>query len=128
MRALALRLAVLLGLGAGDALAQTPPRAPPPVHAQQLLNPEPLVTLQPQIDALARQQVIQQNDLFRLEHQSRTRQNMEDLQALGVTPTVPAPALGGALPSLDVSGLASIPDAALAASNARVKAAAENRP
>jgi hypothetical protein len=53
---------------------------------------------------------------------------MEDLQALGVTPAVPPPALGGALPSLDVSGLASIPDAALAASNARVKAAAENRP
>jgi hypothetical protein len=127
MRALALHLAVLLGLGAGAALAQSPPRSPPPFRPQPLLNPEPLAT-QPQIDALARQQVIQQNDLFRLEHQSRTRQNMEDLKALGVTPAIPPPALGGALPSLDVSGLASIPDAALAASNARVKAAAENRP
>jgi hypothetical protein len=137
MRVRLVRFAAVLTLAAGaaPALAQSPPLAPPsprlqppPGIQQEMLNQARAAQLQAQIDAAARRSVTQQSDLFRLESQMRTQQNMVDLQALGVTPTVPPPVLGGSPSSLDVSGLASIPDSRLQDSNAKVKAAAENRP
>ena len=68
-----------------------------------------------------------QNQLNSLEAQVRTQRAMDDLRAQSVTPSIPPPATGGPPPQIDAGGLAEIPDAALAASNARVKAAAENR-
>ena len=69
------------------------------------------------------------NRLSVLDAQLRTEQALRDLQAMSQRPA-PLAAYGvpGAPPPMiDTSALASIPDAALAASNARVRAAASNR-
>jgi hypothetical protein len=79
--------------------------------------------LQAQQDQLARQAVLQQNQLTVLEAQIRTEQAIADIQAHSRTPQIPPPP-SGASPNLDTSQLASSPDARLAESNARVKAAA----
>ncbi|CAN7401178.1 hypothetical protein LJR225_002542 [Phenylobacterium sp. LjRoot225] len=81
--------------------------------------------LQAQQDQLARQAVLQQNQLMVLEAQIRTQQAIADIQARSQTPRLPPPP-SGTSPKLDTSQLASIPDSKLAESNARVKAAANN--
>jgi hypothetical protein len=86
-------------------------------------------------DLFAAQQAIRQrdiqitNDIARLESQMQTAQGLSDLAAMRVRPLVPAiPANPNAPPpKIDTSKLAQIPDAALAASNARVRAASENK-
>jgi hypothetical protein len=83
------------------------------------------VALQAQQDQLARQAVLQQNQLTVLEAQIRTQQAIGDIQAQSREPQIPPPP-SGAAPILDTSQLASIPDSRLAESNARVKAAAAN--
>ena len=83
--------------------------------------------LRAQQDLADRRAVIMQNQLNSLEAQVRTQQAMDDLRAQSVTPSIPPPVAGAPPPHIDAGGLAEIPDAALAASNARVKAAAENR-
>jgi hypothetical protein len=84
---------------------------------------------------LADQQALRQrdititNDLARLDAQLQTNQALAGLAAQRapvVLPTMPLNS-NAPPPMIDVSKLASIPDAALAASNARVRAAAENR-
>jgi hypothetical protein len=132
MRAFVFRLAVLLGLGAGAGPAVAQALRPPPPPAAPAARPDMLSEaragqLRAQMDWAGRQAVIQQNDLSRLEGQVRTEQNLANLQAQGVTPQIPPPPENG-VRNIDVSGLASMPDDELAASNARVKAAAENRP
>lgn len=121
------RLAVLAAAVAAPAPA-SPPAVPPPAQpaaawtAQQGL-------LQAQQDLAARQAVIQQNDLFRLETQLRTEQNLANLRAMGPPPLSAARlAPGAAVVKLDASSFVAIPDSALAASNARVRAAAGDRP
>ncbi|MDB5434902.1 MAG: hypothetical protein JWR47_1159 [Phenylobacterium sp.] len=65
------------------------------------------------------------NDLSTLQARVQTDQGLSDLAALRAPPAV-LPA-GAAPPMIDTSKLASIPDAELAASNARIRAAADNR-
>jgi len=79
--------------------------------------------LQAQQDMAARQAVLQQNQLTVLEAQIRAEQAIADVQAQGRSRPSP-PLQGGA--RLDAGQFASIPDDRLAASNARVKAAADN--
>jgi hypothetical protein len=120
---LSLRLGILLGLAfASPAAAQSPG------FRQQIDLQMQTDMLRAQQDLAARQQLLQQNELFRLEAQQRTQQSLSDLQAQTRSPQLAPPPASGPYLSIDVSGLASIPDAALAASNARVRAAAENRP
>ena len=80
--------------------------------------------------AAARQRDVQlTNDLSRLQAQAQTNQALADIAALQARPVVPSvPASPNAPPPvIDVSKLASIPDAALADSDAKVRAAARNR-
>jgi hypothetical protein len=107
-----------------------------PAAAQPLQNPSfqqhmddqlRASELQAQQEMANRQAVIQQNRLTVLEAQVRTQQAIADVQAQAGSPRLTPPPQGGAAPNLDPGRFASIPDAALAASNARVKAAAENR-
>ena len=69
------------------------------------------------------------NELSRLEAQAQTNQALSDIAALRARPAVPTVPLDPKAPPpvIDVSKLASIPDAILADSNAKVKAAAANR-
>jgi hypothetical protein len=80
-------------------------------------------------DLQRQRDVAQQNQLSTLDAQLRTQQGLADIRAQSYTPTIPlsAYAPGVAAPNFDASKLVSIPDAALAASNQRVKAAAANR-
>jgi hypothetical protein len=68
------------------------------------------------------------NDLSTLQSRMQTDQNLSDLSVLRARPTVPTitPPPNALPPTIDISKLASIPDAELAASNARVVAAANN--
>lgn len=128
------RLAVLLApaVVAGPALAQPhPPRpAPPPplivgapAASLGVLQGQQAI-LQSQHDLAASQAIAQRNEFSRLDAQMRTEQNLASLQAL----SQPAPPIGSDAAYVDASGLVSIPDSALAASNARVRAAAGDQP
>ena len=69
------------------------------------------------------------NELAALEARLQTEQALSNLQAARATPPVPLilpnPRVSGS--PVDTRPFASIPDATLAASNARVRAAADNR-
>jgi hypothetical protein len=69
------------------------------------------------------------NELSRLEAQMQSTQALSDLAAQRTSPqiTILPRAPGAPPPKLDASKLVQIPDAALADSNAKVRAAAENR-
>lgn len=69
------------------------------------------------------------NELNRLQAQVQTNQALSDLAAQRIGPAVPAVPLNPKSPPpvIDLSKLASIPDAILADSNAKVRAASENR-
>lgn len=69
------------------------------------------------------------NDLSTLQARVQTEQQLSDLSAIRANPMVAAPVLPpNRRPSrIDTSKFVSIPDAELAASNARVLAAANNR-
>ena len=70
------------------------------------------------------------NERFALDARIRTEQALGELARAAARPTlVPAPIapLGAPLPMIDTGRLADIPDAALAQSNARVRAASANR-
>lgn len=67
------------------------------------------------------------NELNMLDSRVRADQAVRDLQALRLRPPLPPSDPNAPLPVLDTGQLAQIPDAALAASNARVRAAAANR-
>jgi hypothetical protein len=69
------------------------------------------------------------NELSRLQTQAQTNQALSDLAAARVTPLVPTVPFNpnAPPPKIDTSQLAQIPDAALADSNAKVQAAAQNR-
>ncbi|MFL5296877.1 MAG: hypothetical protein ACJ798_10900 [Phenylobacterium sp.] len=86
-------------------------------------------------DRLAAEQAIRQreiaitNELSRLQAQAQTSQAASDIAALRVQPVVPTVPYDPKAPppKLDTRKLAQIPDAALADSNAKVRAAADNR-
>ena len=116
MRALVILTALAF---AGPALAQRVTSAPitPPITSWQY---NALLVQQEQ----ARQQAIQQEaQLSALDAQLRVQQSLADLQAQRNPPRIPAPdaASGPPYPQIDASQLADIPDAALAASNQRVR-------
>ena len=81
-------------------------------------------------DQAARQRdIVIGNDLSRLETQAQTNQSLSDLAALRVRPVLPSVSRDpkSPPPQIDLSKLASIPDSVLADSNAKVRAAADNR-
>ena len=69
------------------------------------------------------------NELSRLQAQAQTTQNLSDLAAMRIVPAAPVIRYdpNGPPPKLDTSQFAQIPDAALADSVAKVRAAANNR-
>ncbi len=123
----AVRLALVLSILAAPALAQ-PDAVAQALARRQAIDRFQVDQLRMQQDLAARQAVIQRNDLSYLEHQLRTQQTLSAVQAQSQSPQIPPPPAGGAPRSIDVSGLASIPDAALAESNEKVRAAAGNAP
>lgn len=81
-------------------------------------------------DAAARQRDIAlTNEITALQARAQSEQALSDIAALRARPVLPAVALDPTAPppKIDLSRLASIPDAALADSNAKVRAAADNR-
>lgn len=77
-----------------------------------------------------RQQLIQeQNQFMALDAQLRAQQAQQDLHGFTINPRLALPNVNraGALPQIDPSQLASIPDAALADSNRRVLDTVRNR-
>jgi len=73
--------------------------------------------------------IVTTNELSTLQAQVQTNQALSDISGLRVRPAVPTVPFNPHAPTarIDVGKFASIPDATLAASNARVRAAAENR-
>jgi len=69
------------------------------------------------------------NELSRLQHQVQTTQNLSDLAAMRAQPVIPTVPFNPKAPppKLDAGQFAQIPDAALADSDAKVRAAAANR-
>jgi hypothetical protein len=119
MRVLIPGLAAALVLAAASAGAQ-----PLPGSLDAELRAGAARDLQVTLD---RQAVQQHNDLMMLDAQLRTQRALSDVQAQNYRPILPPTPRTGAQPQIDTSRLASIPDARLEASNAAVKAAAENR-
>ncbi|MDB5416640.1 MAG: hypothetical protein JWP50_59 [Phenylobacterium sp.] len=81
-----------------------------------------------QQEQMRQQMVQQQNQLMVMEAQLHGQQSQQDIQALKINPRLALPNVSGAgaLPQIDPSQLASIPDAALADSNKKVLDAARN--
>ncbi len=81
-------------------------------------------------EAAARQRDIAlTNELSALQARAQSEQHLSDLAALRARPTLPSVVLdpNAPPPVIDTSKLAAIPDATLADSNAKVRAAADNR-
>ena len=81
-------------------------------------------------EAAARQRDIAlTNELSTLQARAQSEQHLSDLAALRARPALPSVVLGpnAPPPRIDTSKLVSIPDATLADSNAKVRAAADNR-
>jgi hypothetical protein len=119
------RLALLLALSfASPALAQI---APIPGFPVSPITPQDSGVMA--LQEMQRQQLVQQqNQLMSLEAQMRAQQAMADVRTMSIAPRLAPPDTtpGHALPNIDTSQLASIPDAALADSNRKVVAAANN--
>lgn len=98
--------------------------APAAAAAQIYQNPAERVA---QDEAARRRDVEITNQLSVLDAQLRTQQALRDLQAMSPPPVPAQPNPNIPLPVIDTSKLASIPDKALADSNVRVRAAAQNR-
>lgn len=127
MRALVVSL---VAVAAGAAVAQpVPPRPLPPVSDIQLQSE--LNLMRGELDRLRQQQIGINNELTAQDAQLRTQQNLDLLRSLSIPQsTAPQllPGVGPAAPQAPVGPYISIPDDMLAASNARVRAAAGNRP
>ena len=102
-----------------------------PAAAQPFRNLELGRDAQAQADAAAarNRDIAITNELSNLQARLQTDQTLSQLQAQRVSPPVPMAAAGpnAPPPKIDLSQMASIPDAALAQSNARIRAAADNR-
>jgi hypothetical protein len=79
--------------------------------------------------ALRNRDIALTNELAVTQARAGTDQALSDIAAASVRPTVPTVAFNPAAPppKIDPSQLAEIPDSVLAASNARIRAAADNR-
>ena len=120
MRVLAAGLALAFSLAAvASAAAQT---------LQQTMDAELRASQLRDLQGLAdRRAVEQHNQLMVLDSQLRMQRALSDVQAQNHRPILPPPPRNAPPPQIDTSRLASIPEARLEASNAAVKAAAENR-
>lgn len=123
-----LRLPALLAAAvalAGPAFAQPYPAQPYPAPA----NPQQEFDWRTQQEMLRQQMVQQQNQMMALEAQIRAQQAIQDVRAQSQSVRLPPvdTTPGRALPHIDTSKLASIPDSALADSNRKVLDAANNR-
>jgi hypothetical protein len=103
-----------------------------PAAAQPYLGMAQARDAQASADALAarNRDVAITNELAVLQARAQSDQALSNLQAARIAPVLPpilAPAARGAPAVIDTSKLVSIPDAILAQSNARVRAAANNR-
>jgi hypothetical protein len=121
----AISLALILA-AAGPAVAAPPlnPGVAPGLQAPTQLE---LNALRAQQDMAQRQAIARDNEAAALDAQLRAERSVAEVRAQSMTPTIPAPPPGAPPAHLDVSGLASIPDATLADSDAKVRAAAKNR-
>lgn len=119
MRVFALPMLLGLAAVAGPAVAQS-------LQTQMDIS-QRAAEARAQQDLADRRAVILENRLTTLEAQVRSQQALDDLQAQTQPRPLPPPPAGGPPPQIDTRGLASIPDDALAASNARVRAASEGR-
>jgi hypothetical protein len=102
-----------------------------PTAAQPFRSLERARDAQAQAEAVAarNRDIALTNELSTLQARIQTEQSLSNLQAQRVGPPVPAVVhnRGAPAPKVDLSQMASIPDAALAQSNDRVRAAADNR-
>jgi hypothetical protein len=122
MRALKLVAAVLAaGAAAAPALAQVSP-----YRALEDAREADRVAVE---QAQRQRDIAINNELSRLQTQIQTNQGLSDLATARVTPLVPTVPFNpnAPPPRIDPSQLAQIPDAALADSDAKVRAAAQNR-
>lgn len=124
MRPLPAVIAALAAI-AQTAFAQPYPAQPYPSPP----NPQQDFEWRTQQEALRQQMVQQQNQMMALEAQVRAQQAIQDVRAQAQSVRLPPVDArpGQALPRIDVSKLASIPDSALADSNRKVIDAANNR-
>ena len=113
------RLVILLGLaGATPAVAQ-------PFHDLLLAQDGQRAA---EARAARDRDIALTNQLAVLEANARTQQALSDIAASRIVPpVVNLPLDPGAPPKIDLSQFVEIPDATLAASNARARAAADNR-
>ena len=123
MRALTFAVAVM-SLGVGLA-----PVAPAAAQDYRALDFARDADLYAAASAARQREVALTNELSTLQARVQTDEALRDLAAQRAYAPISTvnPSTGAALPRIDTSKLASIPDAELAASNARVRAAAENR-
>jgi hypothetical protein len=102
-----------------------------PAAAQDLtgFNASQLEDLRVQQQLSQQRAVALHNELMALESRLRTEQAISDLRVQSAPVRLPTPPYpqAGAPASIDTSRLPAIPDAALAASNRRVRDAANNR-
>ena len=113
MRTLVVLLTLVM---AGPAMAQ-------PYLAVQARDAQTQADLQ----ALRYRDIQVTNELAALQARAQADQALANLQATRTTPVLPTYGGGGRPAVIDTSKLISIPDALLAQSNARVRAAANNR-
>jgi hypothetical protein len=114
MRVLILALSIFAV--AAPAMAQVPMQMP-----TQPWTAQNAIILQQQ-ESTRQQLVQQQNQLMSMDAQMRVQQGLSEIQAQAQSPQLPLPIMGpaGALPQMDTSQLATIPDSALADSNRKV--------
>ncbi len=91
-----------------------------------------LYDLQSQAELARQRDVAMRNELTALESRIQTENGLATVRAQAYIPRLPSvdayrTSPSSPLPNIDTSKLASIPDAALAASNKRVQEAAQNR-
>ena len=102
-----------------------------PASAQPFRSLERARDAQAQAEAVAarNRDIAITNELSSLQARIQTEQALSNLQAQRISPPVPTVAFDpdAPPPKIDISQMASIPDAALAQSNARIRAAADNR-
>lgn len=113
-------------------LAAAGPAAAQDLLTQQRLNDFELQNLQAQQELARQRDIALHNEMMALEARLRTEQGLADVRAQSFIPRLPPVTTyqsypGAPLPQIDTSKLASMPDAALAESNRRVREAAANR-
>jgi hypothetical protein len=125
MRKVMIFLPLALALGAAGAASSQPSLAQSRLDLLQQRDAQATAEAM----AARNRDIALTNELSRLDARIQSDQAVANLQASRATPTVPIVVLGphAKPPVVDVSKLASIPDAALARSNAAVRAAADNR-